>query len=63
MQTEFTQTADDREEYFGYLHEIECKPHSVMCDICDAEDRGTEKELRRRGWELGPGFEICPFHE
>jgi hypothetical protein len=39
------------------------KPYSVMCDICGDETRDSEARLRRAGWFLGNGMEICGEHD
>jgi hypothetical protein len=39
------------------------KPYSVMCDLCGVETRDSEAGLRRAGWFLGNGMEICPKHD
>jgi hypothetical protein len=35
----------------------------AYCDICDAEYHASKELLRRIGWLLGPGYEICPNHD
>ena len=40
--------------------EYEQRPFEVHCDLCPATDKGSERDLRAKGWHLGRGFEFCP---
>lgn len=43
--------------------EYEQRPYKVLCDICCDEGYGSERHLKRQGWFLGNGAEICPSHD
>ena len=43
--------------------EYELRDRWVMCDICGAEATASERTLKRNGWTLGGGYEICPNHD
>ena len=40
--------------------EYELRDRSVMCDWCGQTAYAPEKTLRKSGWYLGDGDEVCP---